>query len=90
MSQQSQHTVEMELYRNIELLRKRLRRTTGRMSQHINLLSRHNEELPEKKTFVTTKVFMLQHTIQVLTLQGMKEMSRQKTLMSRQVQDEFS
>ena len=48
MSRQSQHTVEMELCRNIELLRKRLRRTTGRMSQHINLLSRHNEELPEK------------------------------------------
>ena len=36
------------------------------------------------------KAFMSRHTIRVFKLQGTKEMSRHKTLMLRQLQDNFS
>ena len=45
-------------------------------------MSRHDVE-HEEGNFVVTKLFMSRHTIQVLTLEGMKEMSQHKTLMSR-------
>ena len=38
-------------------------------------MSQHNEE-EQERNFVATKLFMSQHTIQLLTLQGMKKKCR--------------
>ena len=59
------------------------------MSRHSKLKSRHKTKLKVENSIATQK-FMLQHTILVFKLQGTKEMSQHKTLMSRKLPDKFS
>ena len=49
------------------------------MPQHRNFMSRHKQKHQEGN-FVAIKIFMSRHTIQVLKLEGTKEMSRQSFL----------